>query len=173
MTNFKLTLLAAASILIFSMTVFSSDAAAQNARRQRYSAQQRAQIRATPILERPSRPFHFYGNTVRRNAGPKTTPKSGSASQVASSPTPASIDTSTVAKSEAAVGVAAESATKTERRAHKAPIVNSSAFPIGKASIKSVLAPQPKSVLSIEDSADLRSPITIHLTDLGAEQTGK
>jgi hypothetical protein len=24
------------------------------------------QIEATPILERPNRPFHFYGNTVRR-----------------------------------------------------------------------------------------------------------
>ncbi|MBL8889534.1 MAG: hypothetical protein JNL67_06115 [Planctomycetaceae bacterium] len=27
---------------------------------------QRQQIRATPILERENRPFHFYGNTVRR-----------------------------------------------------------------------------------------------------------
>ena len=26
----------------------------------------RAQIEATPILVRPYRPFHFYGNTVRR-----------------------------------------------------------------------------------------------------------
>jgi hypothetical protein len=26
----------------------------------------RDQIRATPILERPYRPFHFYGNAVRR-----------------------------------------------------------------------------------------------------------
>jgi hypothetical protein len=26
----------------------------------------REQIRATPILERPYRPFHFYGNAVRR-----------------------------------------------------------------------------------------------------------
>ena len=24
------------------------------------------QIESTPILERPNRPFHFYGNTVRR-----------------------------------------------------------------------------------------------------------
>ncbi len=27
----------------------------------------RREIRAMPILERPSRPGHFYGNTVRRN----------------------------------------------------------------------------------------------------------
>ena len=26
----------------------------------------RRQIEATPILERPYRPFHFYGNAVRR-----------------------------------------------------------------------------------------------------------
>jgi hypothetical protein len=28
--------------------------------------EQRRQIEATPILERPYRPLHFYGNTVRR-----------------------------------------------------------------------------------------------------------
>ena len=28
----------------------------------------RKEIRSMPILERPSRPGHFYGNTVRRNA---------------------------------------------------------------------------------------------------------
>lgn len=27
----------------------------------------RDQIESTPILERPYRPLHFYGNTVRRN----------------------------------------------------------------------------------------------------------
>jgi hypothetical protein len=27
----------------------------------------RKEIRAMPILQRPSRPGHFYGNTVRRN----------------------------------------------------------------------------------------------------------
>ena len=26
----------------------------------------RREIQATPILERPNRPFHFYGNAVRR-----------------------------------------------------------------------------------------------------------
>jgi hypothetical protein len=26
----------------------------------------RQQIESTPILERPYRPFHFYGNTIRR-----------------------------------------------------------------------------------------------------------
>jgi hypothetical protein len=28
----------------------------------------RREIRQMPILERPSRPGHFYGNSVRRNA---------------------------------------------------------------------------------------------------------
>ena len=28
--------------------------------------EQQRRIEATPILERPYRPFHFYGNTVRR-----------------------------------------------------------------------------------------------------------
>jgi hypothetical protein len=28
--------------------------------------QERQQMRATPILHRPYRPLHFYGNTVRR-----------------------------------------------------------------------------------------------------------
>lgn len=38
----------------------------------------RKEIRAMPILERPSRPGHFYGNAVRRNAarqmGPQANP---------------------------------------------------------------------------------------------------
>ncbi|MGO8751302.1 MAG: hypothetical protein ACLQNE_35590 [Thermoguttaceae bacterium] len=29
-------------------------------------AAQRQEIRQTPLLERPNRPGHFYGNTVRR-----------------------------------------------------------------------------------------------------------
>lgn len=29
-------------------------------------SQMRQQIAATPLLERPNRPGHFYGNTVRR-----------------------------------------------------------------------------------------------------------
>lgn len=29
----------------------------------------RSEIRSMPILERPSRPGHFYGNTVRRRHG--------------------------------------------------------------------------------------------------------
>ena len=31
--------------------------------------QQRRQLRAMPIEHRPNRPFHFYGNTVRRRIG--------------------------------------------------------------------------------------------------------
>ncbi len=38
----------------------------------------RKDIRATPILERPSRAGHFYGNTVRRNAGRGNTVLTGS-----------------------------------------------------------------------------------------------
>jgi len=57
----------AAIVFVFSMMNGTSDAA-ENARRQRSGAQHRASIRAMPILERPSRPMHFYGNTVRRNA---------------------------------------------------------------------------------------------------------
>jgi hypothetical protein len=30
-----------------------------------YTAAQRAAIRARPITERPDRPGHFYGNTIR------------------------------------------------------------------------------------------------------------
>lgn len=33
---------------------------------QAYSAAERAAIRSMPITVRPSRPGHFYGNTVRR-----------------------------------------------------------------------------------------------------------
>ena len=32
-------------------------------------AEVRQQIRATPLMERPNRPLHFYGNTVRRVNG--------------------------------------------------------------------------------------------------------
>lgn len=30
--------------------------------------EKRAEIKSTDILERPNRPMHFYGNTVRRRA---------------------------------------------------------------------------------------------------------
>jgi hypothetical protein len=33
----------------------------------RQTTQTRQEIRATPILERPSRTGHFYGNSVRRS----------------------------------------------------------------------------------------------------------
>jgi len=32
----------------------------------------RSEIRATPLLQRPYRPGHFYGNTVRRRSGQAT-----------------------------------------------------------------------------------------------------
>ncbi len=36
--------------------------------------QDRAKIRSTPIEQRPYRPLHFYGNTVRRNYYGRTFP---------------------------------------------------------------------------------------------------
>ena len=52
-------------------TAINTVDAAESGRRQRAGAQKRAAIRAMPILERPSRPGHFYGNAVRRNASAK------------------------------------------------------------------------------------------------------
>ncbi len=60
-----------AVIASFFCTALSASDAAENGRRQRAGAQKRAAIRAMPILQRPSRPGHFYGNTVRRNAASK------------------------------------------------------------------------------------------------------
>ena len=71
MTDFNRVTCVAVFVLLLSTLVGESDAA-QNGRRQRYSSKQRAAIRAMPILERPSRPGHFYGNTVRRNAASKS-----------------------------------------------------------------------------------------------------
>lgn len=53
-------LLAAALVTLFQVTPAGAV--------ERYTPADRAAIRATPILERPSRPGHFYGNTVRRRA---------------------------------------------------------------------------------------------------------
>ena len=71
--NRKLFIAACAFLLL--NVVSNGSAEAQLLSGQRFSAQQRAGIRAMPILERPSRPFHFYGNTVRRNA-PAMVPQS-------------------------------------------------------------------------------------------------
>jgi hypothetical protein len=68
MIRFNQTLALSVSLIALCVCVLAENANADNGRRQRYSAQQRAAIRATPILERPSRPMHFYGNAVRRNA---------------------------------------------------------------------------------------------------------
>lgn len=92
MTHFNRIVIAATSFLILSTMINLSDASAQNARRSRYSAQQRSEIRAMPILSRPSRPLHFYGNTVRRNAGPSSSEPSGSSTQVAAKPTVDPVD---------------------------------------------------------------------------------
>jgi hypothetical protein len=47
---------------------------------------QRQQIAATPILQRPYRPLHFYGNTVRRrHYSGRAVPASGDLTQGASS----------------------------------------------------------------------------------------
>jgi hypothetical protein len=49
--------------LIATVSAFSSFTSECEARSR---AEVRSQIRAMPILERPSRPGHIYGNTVRR-----------------------------------------------------------------------------------------------------------
>ena len=41
----------------------------------RTTAPTRREIRQMPILERPSRVGHFYGNTIRRNAARKAQPQ--------------------------------------------------------------------------------------------------
>lgn len=59
--------------LVFSvlaaMSCFSSSGAADEpgwSARVIVTGEARAQIQATPIVYRPYRPLHFYGNTVRR-----------------------------------------------------------------------------------------------------------
>ena len=63
--RWMLNLLVAIAICVF----VDSESQAQSSNWQRYSPRQRAQIRSMPILQRPSRPLHFYGNAVRRNGG--------------------------------------------------------------------------------------------------------
>ena len=58
-----LAIVAAASCAVPS----SASAAAEMTRRD---------IRSVPIVERPSRPGHFYGNAVRRNNSRKTVSRS-------------------------------------------------------------------------------------------------
>ncbi len=81
------------SIVIGFCSIASPEAQAQ-------SAQRRAQIRAMPILERPNRPLHFYGNAVRRNAGvvampgtlpPKTVTSDGRTIMLESKPVTSSL----------------------------------------------------------------------------------
>ncbi len=74
MNRFRRTVIGVTSFVMFATLFSLSDASAQNARRKRYTAQQRSEIRAMPILSRPNRPGHFYGNRVRKNAamGPST-----------------------------------------------------------------------------------------------------
>jgi hypothetical protein len=74
LANFNRTIFVAVIALVFCDVIKTSNAA-DNGGRQRYGAQQRAAIRAMPILERPSRPGHFYGNAVRRNRTVKSVPK--------------------------------------------------------------------------------------------------
>lgn len=54
--------------LLAGMMFLVSGAVAQESNRPPIVArgQLRQEIKATPILERPNRPLHFYGNTVRR-----------------------------------------------------------------------------------------------------------
>jgi hypothetical protein len=59
-------LAACAGLLLFA-SVSQAETAAPAARPNVMErAVQRQEIRQTPLLERPNRPGHFYGNTVRR-----------------------------------------------------------------------------------------------------------
>ncbi|HLA83962.1 MAG TPA: hypothetical protein VJL29_04135 [Thermoguttaceae bacterium] len=57
----------AAVLIVMAGLQFSAASAAQPtvAPRATYSSLSREQIRQMPLLERPNRPGHFYGNTVR------------------------------------------------------------------------------------------------------------
>lgn len=57
--------------LVTGMTLLTSVAVAQESGRLPIIArgELRQEIKSTPILERPNRPLHFYGNTVRRLSG--------------------------------------------------------------------------------------------------------
>jgi hypothetical protein len=61
-----------AAILTISMTAFASPTQALEPSSPRFSPgviatpQERAQLRSLPIEQRPNRPLHFYGNSVRR-----------------------------------------------------------------------------------------------------------
>ena len=55
--------------ILASMSWLSSSSAAQEpgwSGRVIVTGQARTQIQATPVVYRPNRPLHFYGNTVRR-----------------------------------------------------------------------------------------------------------
>lgn len=53
--------------------ISGSEAEASGRANTNSNAAYRQAIRQTPILERPSRPGHFYGNTVRRLNGVRST----------------------------------------------------------------------------------------------------
>jgi hypothetical protein len=57
------------ALVLTSMAVFSSTASGQEpgwTDRVLVSPEERPQHEATPIVHRPYRPLHFYGNTIRR-----------------------------------------------------------------------------------------------------------
>ncbi len=61
-------LLAGFVLVLFPLTFCVGESKAQTLGLFAYSAKERAYIRSLPITERPNRPFHFYGNAVRRTA---------------------------------------------------------------------------------------------------------
>jgi len=56
-------------ISVIVLFLVSQVALASNALARNNANLSREQIRSMPILERPSRPGHFYGNAVRRKNG--------------------------------------------------------------------------------------------------------
>jgi hypothetical protein len=54
-------------VTVLALVAASQLSLAGTAQAANYGNLTRREIRSMPILERPSRPGHFYGNTVRRN----------------------------------------------------------------------------------------------------------
>jgi hypothetical protein len=63
--------------LTIAALVIAASAAVSTAWARNYTNLSRREIRQMPILERPSRPGHFYGNAVRRANGRQVTQPMG------------------------------------------------------------------------------------------------
>jgi hypothetical protein len=129
-------------VLSISGALLVADAGAQTGNRHRYTAAQRAKIRATPILERPSRPLHFYGNTVRRNAQ-----KSKSTALAKRAPSPQlKTDIGTARDSQAEIAGTPEKTTPHKRNSDRV-----ASFPNDRSAATSAAAPSAPSLSAIKN----------------------